>query len=299
MALQPDGKIVAAGRALGDFALARYLPNGSLDPTFSGDGKVTTDFSGGSFDEVHALALQPDGKLVVAGRGGVGHDFALARYLPNGTLDSTFSGDGKLTTDFGSVEFEMVLALVLQPDGKLVVAGTGGAGHDFALARYLPNGTLDSTFSGDGKLTTDFGSNRDEASALAIQPNNGRLVVAGISGTPGLRDFTLARYHAFQCVGFAATRVGTARNDILNGTSGSDVIIGLSGNDMISGLGGNDVLCGVDGNDTVYGGDGNDTVRGGNGDDALFGGAGNDSCDGGSHVRGDTASGCERVIGVP
>jgi uncharacterized delta-60 repeat protein len=216
-----------------------------------------------------------------------------------GDLDTTFSGDGKVTTDFGGFS-DTAHALAIQPDGKLVVAGIAGASSfDFALARYLPNGSLDPTFSGDGKVTTVFSGGFDAAQALAIQPNNGRLVVAGFADGFGNGAFALARYHAFQCVGFAATRVGTASKDTLNGTAGSDVIIGLGGDDMISGLGGNDVLCGVNGNDTVHGGGGNDTVRGGNGDDALFGEAGTDSCDGGPHVHGDTASSCESVINVP
>ena len=93
---------------------------GDLDASFSGDGKVLTDFSGAD-SLAYALAIQPDSKIVVAGAGGAGSDFALARYLPNGTLDSTFSGDGKLTTDFGISE--IVFALALQPDGKIVAAG--------------------------------------------------------------------------------------------------------------------------------------------------------------------------------
>ncbi len=105
MALQGDGKIVAVGLAGGDendFALARYNPNGSLDPSFSGDGKQTTDFGGN--DAAIGVAIQGDGKIVtVGGAAGPGFsDFALARYNPNGSLDTSFSGDGKQTTDFGA-----------------------------------------------------------------------------------------------------------------------------------------------------------------------------------------------------
>ena len=111
---QPDGKIVAVGGVLrstsgdssfSDFALARYNPNGSLDTSFSGDGKQTTDFAG-SDDEATGVALQSDGKVVVVGRTGFGSpfgnsfDFAVARYNPNGSLDTSFSGrrqaDGEL-----------------------------------------------------------------------------------------------------------------------------------------------------------------------------------------------------------
>ena len=109
VALQADGKIVAAGPTsdpsidfrAGNFALARYHPNGTLDTTFSGDGQVITDFGGD--EQATAVALQPDGKIVVAGWSVISSttglpDFALARYLPNGTLDTTFSGDGLVTT---------------------------------------------------------------------------------------------------------------------------------------------------------------------------------------------------------
>src|SRR5262245_46840339 len=100
LTLQPDGKIVAAGTSingvtLGDFALARYSPNGTLDPSFNGTGKVTTAI-GPSWDVAWALARQPDGKLVAAGgsNNGSNFDFALARYNPNGSLDTTFNGTG-------------------------------------------------------------------------------------------------------------------------------------------------------------------------------------------------------------
>jgi uncharacterized delta-60 repeat protein len=296
--LQPDSKIVVAGQALindsWDIALARYLPNGTLDTTFSGDGKVTTSFAGSGFsDSANAVTLQPDGKIVVAGTSDFPPgDFTLARYLPNGTLDTTFSGDGKVTTEFGG--YDEAFAIVLQPDGKIVVAGRSSINGNtsFALARYLPNGTLDATFSSDGKVTADFGSGGwDEASALAIQPRDGRLVVAGYSEeTRGSSAFALARYHAITCNGVVATRVGTAGNDTLMGTEGPDVLVGFDGHDTLYGLGGNDLLCGNAGNDTLVGGSGNDT---------LVGDVGTDMCDGGSHVSKDTASGCEQVTGVP
>ena len=115
------------------------------------------------------------------------------------------------------------------------------------------------------------------AYALAIQPRDGRLVVAGGSNASGNDDFALARYHAITCNGVVATRVGTAGNDTLMGTAGPDVIVGFDGDDTIYGLGGNDLLCGNAGNDTLVGG---------TGDDTLVGDTGTDVCDGGSHVSG-------------
>jgi uncharacterized delta-60 repeat protein len=192
--LQPDGKIVAAGRTNDDFAVARYNSDGTLDTTFSGDGLQVTSFGGASrFDAgAQGVALQPDGKIVVVGggSGAVDDDFALARYNPDGSLDTTFSDDGKQTTDF--TRADSARGVALQPDGKIVVVGDSSAGDDFALARYNPDGSLDTTFSDDGKQTTDFG-NADSANGVALQPD-GKILAVGSSSVPG-GDSALARYN--------------------------------------------------------------------------------------------------------
>ena len=197
--VQPDGKLVAAGAmsaepVASNFALARYNADGSLDATFGVGGKVVTDF-GGDYDVAAALAIQPDGKLVAAGRGGTAFDFAVARYNANGSLDASFGTGGKVTTSIlGSDEAR---DLVLQPDGKLVAAGSTGTGlaaPDFALVRYLPNGSLDPTFGFFGVVTTDFGGS-DRAAALQLQPD-GKLVAAGTAAGNifATGDFGLVRY---------------------------------------------------------------------------------------------------------
>jgi len=123
-------------------------------------------------------------------------DSALARYTPDGSLDSSFDSDGRVTTDFAGSSDE-ILTLTIQADGKLVVAGDAftGTDYDFALARYNSNGSLDSTFDSDGRVTTDFANNSDEASALSIQAD-GKLVVAGDRDTGTDFDFALARYNS-------------------------------------------------------------------------------------------------------
>jgi uncharacterized delta-60 repeat protein len=304
VALQPDGNIVVAGFLNLDndgmetnFILARYNADGTPDTTFGNTGRVIADFLGDA--AAGALALQPDGKIVAAGARTTGdpdfgpRDFALARYNADGTLDTTFGDQGAVLTDFGGSDGAHALAL--QPDGKIVVAGSSedtSGRWDFALARYLPNGALDTTFSGDGKVTTNFstGFDMDLAYALAIQPSDGRLVVAGAAWIEDRAHFVLARYHAIACGGVVVTRIGTNRSETILGTAGTDVIFGFGGNDIILGLGGNDLLCG---------GAGNDTLRGGDGDDILRGGSGTDTCDGGAHVSGDRAVECESVPGVP
>ncbi len=196
--LQPDRKLVVAGLStpIGgsnfDFVLVRYNANGTLDTRFGTGGKVTTSIDTKD-DNVNALVLQPDGKIVAAGFGG-NFDFALVRYNTDGTLDTNFgnNGDGTVTTDFGSSD-ERANALVLQPDGKLVAAGYSISGG-FALVRYNADGLLDTSFGGGGKLTTVIGSSRDQAAALVVQPD-GKLVAAGYSNNGGNEDFALARYN--------------------------------------------------------------------------------------------------------
>jgi uncharacterized delta-60 repeat protein len=187
VALQPDGKIVVAGSSGGAFALARYNPDGSLDRSFDLDGKVTTLFGGGD-GSANAVAIQRDGKIVVAGTSGGA--FALARYNADGSLDNTFHGDGKETTSILAVSYATSLAL--QPDGKIVVAGAAiqggfgpGAGQSYvAVARYNADGSLDKSFDNDGTLTTYWGSNDLVGSGVAVQAD-GKVVVAGTMSAAG------------------------------------------------------------------------------------------------------------------
>jgi uncharacterized delta-60 repeat protein len=180
-----------------DFALARYLPDGTLDPSFGSGGKVTTDLAGGDDAGFFSVAVLGGGKLVALGSGftSTGQDFTLVRYNPNGTLDASFGSGGKVTTDFAGGD-DIGIGLVVQPSGKLVAVGYAfiGAVRDFALARYKPNGLLDATFGRRGQVTTDFGGD-DGATTLASQPD-GKLVAGGLSNTGTGYDWALARYHA-------------------------------------------------------------------------------------------------------
>jgi uncharacterized delta-60 repeat protein len=214
MALQPDGKIVVAGGSSDysqpccnhDIALARYNDDGSLDTSFDADGKVITGFGGNVYGNTHevanSVALQPDGKIVVAGysasfsSSGGNADFALVRYNSNGSLDTTFHMDGRLTTDFGNSD-EGGAAVLIQPDGKILVAGRhfDGTSNNFALARYNPNGSLDTTFDMDGKVTTDIGGFADSGEAMVLQ-SNGKVLVAGHSNNGTDIDFALVRYNS-------------------------------------------------------------------------------------------------------
>ncbi len=193
-AIQSDGKIVVAGVSGNHFALVRYNVDGSLDTSFSTDGMVTTPV--GSVDDAWAVAIQFDDKIVVAGSAwvsGGSNDIALVRYNADGSLDTSFGVGGKVTTDMGVLSSDVGYSMVLQPDGKIVVAGVSGS--DFALVRYNPDGSLDTSFDGDGKVTTDFGAaNGESARSVALQPD-GKIVVAGFLSTGSQADFAVARYN--------------------------------------------------------------------------------------------------------
>ena len=199
-AIQSDGKIVMAGYASNgvdyDFAIVRYNSNGSLDNTLDSDGKQTTAVLGASNDYCQSVAIQIDGKIVLAGYSfnGANDDFATVRYNSDGSLDNTFDTDGKQTTNIGLNDKGNSVAI--QSDGKIVVAGrsNNGGGDDFAIVRYDITGTLDNTFDTDGKQTTDFGSN-DQGYAVVIQ-SNGKIVMVGYANNGANNDFAIVRYNS-------------------------------------------------------------------------------------------------------
>jgi uncharacterized delta-60 repeat protein len=245
LAIQADGKIVVAGYAQPalagfDFALRRYNTDGSPDTTFDLDGERLDSIGvGPGNDEVYAVALQADGKIV-AGRSfnGTNTDFALARYNSNGSLDTGFDGDGKRTDFFGTGS-DQVFDLIVQADGKIVAAGasSNGSFNDFALARYNANGSLDSTFDGDGKVVTPVGTSADSISGVAQQAD-GKLVVAGLTvNAGGNNDFALVRYSTngsldstFGTGGIVTSSLAGASND-----SVADLIVLADGKILVSG----------------------------------------------------------------
>jgi uncharacterized delta-60 repeat protein len=176
VAVQADGRIVVAGTGRDDFVLLRYTSNGRLDPSFGTGGKVVTTFGvtkergcadcepHDSEDEVFSLAVQQDGKLVLAGATDIGgrsgekfccsRDFALARYTTDGNLDASFGSGGTVVTGFPGCCNAYAQDVAIQADGKIVAAG-GGAGY-FALSRYGPDGRLDASFGRGGKLMMRF-----------------------------------------------------------------------------------------------------------------------------------------------
>ncbi len=201
VSIQIDGKILAAGYTGNgtdnDFALIRYNTNGSLDSTFENDGIVTTSVGLGH-DEAYSLAIQNDGKIVLAGyvdSTSFGHKFALVRYNPDGSLDSNFDSDGKVTTSIGNID-DYAYSIAIQSDNKILVAGNSnnGTNLDFCIVRYNTNGSLDITFDGDGKVTTDINASNDFGKSIALQ-SDGKIVFTGFSFIGSCSVLVLARYN--------------------------------------------------------------------------------------------------------
>lgn len=186
VAIQADGKIVTVGGNEFDWVVLRFDEHGVLDPTFDGDGKVVTDF--GEADFATSVIIQADGKIVVGGGTGCLRS-ALARYNPDGSLDTSFDGDGKVMADLDPAGCEHISDLGLGPNGSIITFGTiGTLTIDWAVARFDSNGALDASFGTGGRTTTDFGDYQD-ANAMAIQAD-GKIIAVGY----GSGQVLMARY---------------------------------------------------------------------------------------------------------
>lgn len=199
LAVQPDGKIVAAGMTyVGDridFALARYNPDGSLDEGFGEGGLVRTGL--GAAERATAVALQADGKIVVAGSSSPypSSSWALARYDGTGRLDPSFGDGGIVLAGFGGTD--RAYGLAIQPDGRIVAVGSSCVDStcSIALARFNTDGSLDEPFGMEGRVTTLVGQ-QSGANAVALQAD--KIVVAGYANLGGPQDKVVAvvRYQA-------------------------------------------------------------------------------------------------------
>lgn len=234
IAVQPDGRIVAAGKArssgassLGDdFAAARYNADGSRDAGFNGGQPVQVDWIGAP-DRATRVLLQPDGRIVLAGFATTVYTpatddtgFAVARLNADGTLDGGFGNGGRAVAEIGQLDFGYAAAL--QPDGKIVVAGrvsySRGDESDVGVARFNADGTLDTGFGSQGTRTFDLSANWDEASAMLVQPD-GRLLLAVAYSDVGNFAFGLLRLTpagerdaGFGTDGFAWRHIGSGND---------------------------------------------------------------------------------------
>jgi uncharacterized delta-60 repeat protein len=197
VAVQPDGKIVAAGVAQTspidfDFALVRYNPDGTLDHSFGANGIVTTDL-GTLNDVANAVAIQPDGKIVAVGD--AEENIGLARYLPNGSLDRTFGGTGTVVSDLGFDD--VATGVAITPGGTIFIAGTRLGPHvnlDPYVASYGPNGKLNLGFGQSGVADTDLSGGDDFGDDLVLDSHGG-IVVVGTASSPTVTDMALVRYN--------------------------------------------------------------------------------------------------------
>jgi uncharacterized delta-60 repeat protein len=279
-ALQPDGKIVLAGHSDLRVAVARVNANGSLDTTFSGDGKLL--FSWGLLSRAQAVVVSPNGKILLAGFSGPeGGNIQVARLNANGALDTTFGTGGKAPVDFGGDDFGLAMArqangrilvaggssaggavvarlrtngtldpdfdgdgrvtlpgggiaraVLVQPDRKIVVAGNATGSGTMAITRLKPNGSLDTTFDGDGTATIDFGSLADLANAAVLQPDD-KIVVAGYAQAD--EDVAVARINADGSPDTTFGAAGKATVDFGFATFGYAVALQANGRIVVAG----------------------------------------------------------------
>ena len=244
IAIQPDGKIVAEGRnqQIGNgnefHSVVRYNQNGSLDTTFDTDGKLfpTINIS-------NDVAVQPDGKIVLAGGGsedGIS-GFMIARLNPNGSFDNSFDGDGRVVTPV--VRGDVAHCVTIQPDGKIVAAGSSyrqsNSSYDFSVVRYNANGSLDTTFDTDGKIVTVFGDS-SVINDIAVQPD-GKILAAGTVFNNGRGDFGLVRYNLDGSPDSSYGTGGKVRLDIVGNNDDTLLGIALDSNNkaMVVGRGNN------------------------------------------------------------
>ena len=239
---QPDGKIIVAGdsgSAEQRTTVTRLAANGTPDESFGEGGSAAPDFEGQ--DRAAGVALQPDGKVLVAATLDPELKFGVGRLDSAGQLDPSFGSGGKTTIAFDDIA--IANAAGMQPDGRFVVAGITAVDNRTSVRTAV-------------------------ARVLADQP----AVTGGDDPGPGLGD----RPALPRCAGKQATIVGSAGRDSLRGTRRADVIVALGGNDRIRGLGGNDLVCGGRGRDVLAGGAGRDRLAGGPQRDTCIGGAARD-----------------------
>ena len=212
VAVQPDGKIVVVGNSYGDFVVARYSANGSPDTSFCGDGILQASFQTNYNDEAESVAIQTDGKIVVAGKtvSASGNSyFALARLNSTGTFDTSFDGNGVKLIYLDN--FIAARSVAVQSDGKIVAAGVSNISSDsepakFAVVRLNANGTYDTSFDADGRVTTGVGD--DGAFGYHVELlSDGRIAVSGTSytlqETVYVPTCTLVRYNATGSLDFS------------------------------------------------------------------------------------------------
>ncbi len=204
IAIQSNGQIVAAGGAViggnGEFALARYNTNGTLDTNFGTNGIVAMQISGSNYSQIYSMAIQSNGQIIAGGYAIIGSngEFALARYNTNGSLDTNFGTNGIVAMQISGSNYSQIFSIAIQSNGQIVAGGAAiiGGNGEFVLARYNTNGTLDTSFGNNGIVTMQpSGATGGEINSIAIQ-SNGQIVAGGYATISGANEFALARYNS-------------------------------------------------------------------------------------------------------
>jgi uncharacterized delta-60 repeat protein len=304
IAADSSGRVVLAGtaRAPGSsaMAVARFGVDGQPDPTFAGSGLETLRFPGPTgLETATDLVLDRDGRLVLSGTDRLeGSELALAaRLLPDGALDASFGGIGRVFLSLPGVAIGNGIAV--DRSGRVLATGGIRVPRDNAsvweafLARLAPDGAIDGSFGAGGVVReSSFSAAAGNGGAAVQVDSSGRYLVAAASLTNAIStgNFGVARFlpeaqaapaPRYRCHGREATMVGTPGADVLRGTRRRDVIVSLGGDDRIRAFAGRDLVCAGGGRDSVRGGGGNDLLFGGPGRDRLFGQAGRDRLRGG------------------
>jgi Ca2+-binding RTX toxin-like protein len=285
-----DGRIVAGGGAMidsnrvwspgADFAVARYLPDGSLDRTFGDGGRTLVPFGDGTDDELYRMFLRGDGTIVLGGSSESGQ-VALARLTAGGRLDATFGDGGRVLTPLpppppptaqDAIRFGPAYPLPL-PDGRVLV--TGSAGRGLFLARYLDDNDPAVSAEVSDRVLTVRGTAANDIIVMRRDTQNRRVEVVGLPRTFSTTEFDQVDVQGLG--GGDRIDLSTLRLPaVVDGGPGNDVILGGAADDSLLGSAGNDSIFGGGGRDTLRGGDGNDYLNAGPGGDTVFGDAGSD-----------------------
>jgi|GEM_PF-1067578 len=280
--LQPDGKILIAGytgTTQYDFSLMRLNGDGSLDSSFSSDGMLITSF-GSDFDRGRSVLVQPDGKILVGGSASVGatDHVAVVRYNSDGSLDTSFGGDGKVTTPIS--DYARGWSLAIQSDAKIVLGGYALNSGDrlFAVVRYNTDGTLDTSFNSDGVVWTTIGSDAGINGSLTIQAD-GKILIGGSATVAGNEDFAMVRYNtngsldtSFGTGGRVTTPIGANADQVHSIALQNDGKILLAGSSS-NGSNNDFALARFNANgtlDTSFASGGKFILGGGTGDDRIY-----------------------------
>jgi uncharacterized delta-60 repeat protein len=299
----PDGRILAGGAARlpdvpsygpGDLVLARYRPDGSLDPTFGVAGRTTVPLRYPGHNSLTALTLERDGKILAVGDTG-SDSISIARLTPDGRPDPTYGNGGYVTTLVSGGRYLYSSTALPLPDGQVVVGGTLDSGQIVVL-RFRSDDQPPLAAQVDAGVLRVRGTVGDDRIILRRNPRTGRVEIQGLAQTFDPATFSRVDVQALDGddrVDLSALNVPTT----VNGGAGDDVVLGSSAADSLLGSDGKDTLFGGNGNDTLGGGDGNDYLNGGRGADQVSGDAGNDqvfSLDGGRDTV-DGGAGFDRV----